>query len=228
MQLDQSRVQDAFHEFLQSPEGKKWIEEESGLVWLLAILSLVVAFIGLVLVCTVIFIVPGIKMMFGGLKFELVTSDLGVNLKKIGSRHRLMLGHGIIAGPTGASLILGSFESSQTEQLDALAERLANIYTEGSDDPDEAEVLKLLRSDKFHNNRRRRVPDALSNGRELWLFDISLKIEDTHYANDRIYIACLATEGRRGTILQLPWDKVGHVIDPKDELEGWLDASTFE
>ena len=148
-----------------------------------------------------------------------MTSDPGVILRKGGSRQRLMLGHGIIAGPTGASLILGSFESSRTEELDAIAERLAHIYTEGSDAPEDAAVLKLLRSDKFHNDRRRRVPDAYSNGRELWLFDVMLKMEDAHYANDRIYVACLATEGKRGTIQQLPWSKVGHVIDRRIEFQ---------
>ncbi len=218
MRIDSGHLQNQFEAYLKSPEGEKFVDDNSLPLVVLLIMSAMFAVVGFFLIATVILVVPGVKMLFKSLTFELVANDLGRQLANGAAGYRLMLGHGIIAGPTGSSLILGTFDSENVEVLDSLSQRLAHIYLNGAERSEEEATLKLLRKDKFKEHRRRAVPTELADGQNLWLFDIALDMNKVRCSGEQIHVACLVSEGKSGKIFPLPWENVGHLFGLRDSV----------
>jgi hypothetical protein len=79
------------------------------------------------------------------------------------------------------------------------------LYTQGSDRVEDTTLVEMLRDDKYRG-RRRLVPGSHAGGTDLYLFDMVLDLSQAgQMPAAGALIACLATPGDDGMIVQIPW-----------------------
>ena len=119
----------------------------------------------------------------------------------------------IISGSENYALVLGSFDDESQVDMAFLGRKAIEIgllYTNGAADPRDADFYAELRQDKYRSNRRRPVPAANSEGRNLTMFDIKLDYKQCWDTSDGIFAVCAAaTEEDGGHITQLPANVLG-------------------
>jgi len=114
-------------------------------------------------------------------------------------------------------LVMGSFDDVGEEYFTTLATVLQSISQAAPADlaPAEAALRQALTDEQFVPDRRRRIPDELTGGVPVYLFD--LMIDGRRLVGGRLMttrILCLADRGDRGMIFNIPY----HTIDvPIDE-----------
>ena len=130
---------------------------------------------------------------------------------------------GIIIGPHGHGLVLGTFSRDAQENLMTLghvAKEMAELYSVGAVEIPDEPVVSLLQDNAYRSGRRRMVPRSHSDGRELLLFDMEIDRDATRFADGVVWIACVATKSEplgkgappRGDIVQIPWRVVASAV----------------
>lgn len=206
----------AARKFLDSPDGKKLIDDETVPLWLGLILAAGSVAVGCLMVPTIVKTAAGLGLIWRGLTFHAMTSSSGPKIQSGRDKVRGLIGHVIIVGPAmrpnrQAALMLGSFEEVAPDKLARLAESFGELYGASKAEKQLRPMQKLLKDDQFQENRRRPVPAAFSEGEQLYLFDIVL--DTTQLSDDdQPLAACIANPGKSGAILQVPWEAVASVV----------------
>lgn len=215
VQIDRPALERAVADYLRSPEAEP-IYQNAGPSWPACLaITLGAGFLGAALLPTIVLALPGLKLLRFAASLRVFRAG-GPKLPKDPDRLRPLIAHGIIIGPSGHGLLLGTFDAAAGSDLAALARlanRLGRIYTEGPSAREEKAMAKILRDDTYRAGRRRPVPEPYAEGRPLYLFDAELDIE--HAApgpEESVLIACVAPPGDRGAIAQIPWDVVAPAV----------------
>lgn len=226
MQLNYDKLESNIRQYLDSPEAEEVWEEAENSVLFNVVSSLILLPIGLILVCTIILAKVGILMIWGILKSFLtleVFQDQRKKLKSQPDKLVPMINAGIIIGPHGHGLVVGSFSRKTQQELPLLgkASRMyANLYSEGSEKDSDEPMVSLVQDDVYRPGRRRAVPKSHSGGRELVLFDMEIKVENAEMIDEVVWVACVATKEKpleegeppRGSIIQIPWSVVASAV----------------
>ncbi len=114
-------------------------------------------------------------------------------------------------------LVMGSFDGLDEEYFANLAMVLESISNADASalPPAEAALKQALTDEKYVENRRRRIPDELTGGMPVYLFD--LMIDGRKLIGGRLMtprILCMADPGDRGVIFNIPH----HTIDVPADL----------
>jgi len=113
-------------------------------------------------------------------------------------------------GAVAPSLIVGSFDvmdETTTERITHVASLLADLHGETTppSSPDLQEAWRLVNDDTYQPDRRRKVPQALAETKELWLFDTLLVADDLPVSlAEGGHLICMASAGPVGSIIQIP------------------------
>lgn len=115
-----------------------------------------------------------------------------------------------IKGAVAPALLIGSFgpqDDGTVERVLAAAEVFASLY--GTDPlaapPELQEACRMVNDDTYRPDRRRQVPASIPGHNGLWLFDTMLLADDFPSGQlDSPFLACMASPGHTGTIIQLP------------------------
>lgn len=227
MTVNYDRLESDVRHYLSSPESEDIWDKLANSVLMNVVGSLFMLPVALILVCTIIFAKIGILMFWGLLKsfFTLeVFRDQRRKLMDQRDAFQPLITAGIIIGPHGYGLVLGTFSRDAQEDLMTLghvAKEMAELYSVGgggeiTDEP----MVSLLQDDAYRSGRRRMVPRSYSDGRELLLFDMEIDRNAAHFADGVIWIACVATKSEpleksappRGDIVQIPWRVVSSAV----------------
>lgn len=217
MRIDHPKLRSLVARYLRTPESEPVYDEFEVPPALSAALTFVALVAGSVLVPTLIGTRFGLKLIGFAIRGEAFDSR-GKHLRAEPDRLRPLIAHGIIIGPSGHGLVLGSFDTRVEANTEFLAERaalLAHLYAEGSDAPDDQAALALMRDDNYRRNRRRPVPEPQAQGRSLTLFDIKIDPEQIGVGpGGGILVACVATgpDDADPLIVQIPWSVVADAV----------------
>ncbi|MCG8583976.1 MAG: hypothetical protein MI757_04605 [Pirellulales bacterium] len=220
MKLEYARLRRDVSAYLQSPESADvWKPTGHGVIFNLGLL-MVLWTAGLLMMCTIILILPGLKLLRAVLvslfTLRAFRSTRSV-LPKQPERLRPILAASVIVGPSGFGLVLGALSDRTQENLDLLARKaseMADLYLEGDLKGESAAVVKMLHDDAYNVNRRRLVPDSHSEGHDLLLFDIEIDHEEVYFSSSDDdacgWVLCVVTDESQGIkptgkIRQLPW-----------------------
>jgi hypothetical protein len=122
-----------------------------------------------------------------------------------------LLAAGIIVGPDGKhALALGTFQPSSSYSVDWLAAKAAyfgNVYCDGATNASEEPLFALLHDDTYRAYRRRPVPEAYTDGVELYLFDVEVDLHQSFpiTAETRLFLFATNKPGESGIIAMVPW-----------------------
>ena len=77
----------------------------------------------------------------------------------------------------------------------------------GATHPSEEPLYELLRDDRYRAYRRRRVPEAYSDGVELYLFDVEVDLAQSYPITEDCNLFAFAgtKPGPDGIIAMVPW-----------------------
>lgn len=217
MKINPVDLRKSFDDFKHTADGKQWMESVGFPGWLLLIASPIQAFCGWLMLFTVVLIPRGLRWIASGITFRPYRRSLRKQIKANLDTLEVIPACGIIIGPTGASLVLGSFSPIDLKLLASLARQFAELYSDGSDDTREAAMLKLLRDDVYQPNRRRRVPVHDADGHELFLFDTYLDVDECQRVAGGVMLGLAVTPGESGVHVQVPWKSVGPASQEADE-----------
>ncbi|MEK6239453.1 MAG: hypothetical protein N2C14_32445, partial [Planctomycetales bacterium] len=173
MYVEERYLKQNMMEYLQSPSGREALEDV-GLPWLVSLGFQIACFpLGILLVLSIVWSKAGAELL-GAVFTPGAFTHPGNQLRKELHLFEPMTLCGVIIGPQGHCLALGSLDPETNRDYEFLsreASRFANLYQHGSEDPRDAEIVEMLRQDRFHPGRRRSVPDSHSGGRSLTFFD---------------------------------------------------------
>jgi hypothetical protein len=209
IQVNEPLLRRSFASYLKSGLGRSIYEEFDTPVWMCVAMSLLFLVLGLLMLPTIVWTVDGLKALWSVFSLEPFRL-LADNTRNHPERLQPLLCCGVIIGPDQRhGLVVGSFSPTSEYSLDWLAKTaafLAHTYSSGAEKPEDEPLCALLREDKFHLWRRRRVPEPYANGVELYLFDVEVDLKqgrETPY--DAILMVFVGTPGEKGQIMHLPW-----------------------
>jgi hypothetical protein len=215
MQINRQVLHRRVADFLRSPgAGPVFDEIESSVaVRLIATaIGLVFAFIAML---TIVWIPRGLQALWGILRGCTLRDPWG-HLRHEPEGLSPLITYGIIIGPQGYGLVLGTFDERVEQEATFLAlkaRELARLYADGADKPHDEEIVNLLQDDAYRPNRRRRVPEPQAERRALYLFDMHIDKEHAQRGpNDCVLVACVAAPGEEGIIQQIPWGIVKEAV----------------
>jgi hypothetical protein len=193
--------------YLRSRNGQAFFDSVEIPLWAILVLNAMGVVVGLVLLVSIVRSWQGLKTLWSILRGKGV-EDPWRQLRQQPELLRPLIGVGIIIGSQGHGLVLGTFDDRiPLIFLVRKSKELASLYASGASSPHEEEIVELLQDDVFQNRRRRRVVAPQAEGRELYLFDMKLKLDELSAGpNESVLIACVATTGEKGVIEQIPWD----------------------
>lgn len=228
MELKYDVLQERAGRYVRSPQFAAVCDELENSVLFNVVGTFIVIPIALLLICTIVFARIGFKIMYGTV-MSVVTLDVFRDQRKLLQQHperfTPLIAAGIIVGPRGHGLVLGSLDPETQTDLDLLERKaleLARLYTGDQvprNDADE-EVLSILRQDAFTPDRRRRVPETHAEGHELLMFDLKIDEAESFTSHSgSLFLACLVTTEKpfrdgepRGSIVQIPWKVVAPAV----------------
>jgi hypothetical protein len=219
MKLNPQRLEANVREYLDSDESERVWQEFGNPVLFNVIGTVLGLIIGLVLVCTIYFAWTGLKLAGAALRSFLtleVFRDQQLELRNHPERITPLITAGIIIGPRGHGLALGSFVPETQAELTFLgrkARELADLYREGSERDADQPMVDLMRDDTYRLHRRRQVPASHAEGRSLVMFDGEIDMDKAFAVDETVWIACVTTTNLNqedatppgGEIIQIPW-----------------------
>jgi len=205
MRIDPINLRIVFDKFISTPQGKEWLDCIGLPGWLLLCVSALQTFVGGLLLFTIVFLPRGIQWIASGITFRPYRTGLRKQIHQDLDTLRIIPACGIIMGPSGASLVLGSYSSIQLDELAELANLWGELYSDGSERQEDSELLKLLRDDVYQDKRRRAVPAVNARGHELYLFDTHVQMDEISVSAGAVTMVLATTLGPSGAHVQLPW-----------------------
>lgn len=217
MTINRPLLQRHVVQFLKSDEAEPIFGEIETSLLMRLIATVIVLVIAVISILSIVGARNGFLALGALLKGETLRDPHG-GLRNSPDQLRPIIAHGIIMGPHGHAIVLGTFDESiesDREYFAAKSLELGNLYQKGCRSPRDKEIVKLLKDDIYRPNRRRRVPESHADGRSLWLFDVRLKREDVYFdGSDDTLIACVVTPGTEGIIEQIPWHVAKYAVIP--------------
>jgi hypothetical protein len=227
MKLNDDKLQTNVQRYLASPAAERVWDEFENSVLFNVIASFFFLLLAIVLLCTIVFARIGFELI-KGIGKSFISGEIFQDRRKLlqsqPDQIKPVITAGIIIGPQGHALVLGSF-SRQTEQeltsIGKISSELGKLYTQGSHFKDDQPMLTLLKDDVYIKNRRRAVLESHSEGLDLLMFDLELKPNEAHLADGVMWVACVAEEDeeqaelkrRSGHIIQIPWKVVASAVE---------------
>jgi hypothetical protein len=194
--------------FLRSPGAGPIfdeIETSFALRLIATAIGLVFAFVAML---TIVWIPRGVRALWGILQGCTLHDPWG-HLRREPEGLYPLIAYGIIIGPQGYGLVLGTFDEKVEREPEFLASKsceLARLYAKGGGNPHEEAIVELLQDDAYRRNRRRRLIEPQAERRALYLFDMHIDKDQAHRGpRDSVLVACVATPGDEGVIQQIPW-----------------------
>ncbi len=216
MKIDPANLRIAFDKFTSTPQGKEWLDCIGLPGWLLLCASVPQAFLGWLLLFTIIGLPRGIRWIASGITFRPYRTGLRKQIHENLDTLQIIPACGIIIGPSGAGLVLGCYSPIELDELAELANYWGELYSQGSERPEESDLLKLLRDDVYQDKRRRAVPAENARGHELYLFDTRVQMDEPSVCAGAEMMVLATTAGSNGAHVQLPWNPL------KSEFESGL------
>jgi hypothetical protein len=225
MRVDYQKLRGNVKQFLTSPASEAvWKEFENSVLFNLVV-SILVLPIGLLLICTIVLARIGFDIIVGILKSFITLEVFRNQRKKLQNDPDgvvPMLVAGIIIGPDGHGVVLGTFSKEGQSDLAILGRRaieFGKIYAEGAMADGDEVIANMLAEDSYIPGRRRLVPASHSDGREMLVFDMEIDTKQAFSADGVVWVACVAPrkeivdgEPVRGEIVQIPWHVVVSAI----------------
>ena len=206
MKIDPVNLRIVFDKFISTPQGKEWLDSIGLPGWLLLCVSALQAFLGWLLLFTIIGLPRGMRWIASGITFRPYRTGLRKQIHENLHTLRIIPACGIIIGPSGAGLVLGSYSPIELDELVELANRWGELYSHGSERREESELLKLLRDDVYQDKRRRAVPAENARRHELYLFDTHVQMDEFSVSAGATTMVLATTFGSNGAHVQLPWN----------------------
>lgn len=201
--------------FLRTPAANAVYDEFDMSVGMAFLMTCILFVSGLVMLATIVHAVNGVKALWSCVTLA-PFRQIPNNVRHRPESIRPLLGHGIIIGPTGHALVIGAFSLSEpgiSDWLAQVATFLGHLYRDGAKVPDHEGLFRLLRDDKFHSGRRRKLPEPFAQGREVYLFDVLTNIRDGVLTpHDSVAMLFVTTGVATGQIKQIPWSVAGDAI----------------
>ena len=205
MRIDPINLRIVFDKFISTPQGKDWLDCIGLPGWLLLCVSALQTFVGWLLLFTIVFLPRGIQWIASGITFRPYRTGLRKQIHQDLDTLQIIPACGIIIGPSGAGLVLGSYSSIELDELAELANLWGELYSYGSERQEESELLKLLRDDVYQDKRRRAVPAVNARGHELYLFDTHVQMDEVSGRAGAVTMVLATTLDPSGAHVQLPW-----------------------
>lgn len=213
MKIDPINLRIGFDRFTATPQGREWLDSIGLPGWLLLCVSALQTFAGWLLLLTVICLPRGIRWIASGITFRPYRTGLRKQIHQDLNTLQIIPACGIIIGPSGAGLVLGSYSSIELDELAELANLWGELYSRGSERQEESELLKLLRDDVYQDKRRRAVPAVNARWHELYLFDTHVQMDETSLCAGAVTMVLATTVGPSGAHVQLPWKPFMHEFE---------------
>ncbi len=231
--MDLEKTRQRYLEWIETPEFAKSFRKETALSWLGWTFYLLAVVTGL------IFVLPlGIFFLY-----KLITRRRRKlkRCREAALRSQCIPAYVVIAntmllhtkGAVAPALVVGSFEP-ESESLHAALMKTALLLMEaygyeGPPKPEIAAVASIMAEDSFREGHRDLVPREVTDGHEIYAFNIMLNAD--HWGGDELEIPqfpCMAEPGESGAIRMVPhwlWEMTS---DPP-EAKGWAeDVPTVE
>jgi hypothetical protein len=208
--LDDELFRQRLQAFLRTPAAAPVWEELSTSLGICLFGSALLLVIHTVQLFTIRWTLDGLKGLWQVLTLQNFKPMFEISRKHPERVHPLIAA-GIIVGPDGKhALAVGSFQPSNTYSLDWLAQKaagFADVYVEGATHASEEPLYELLRDDTYRPYRRRRLPDAYSDGVELYLFDVEVELAQSYPITDdcNLFSFAVTKPGPEGIIAMTPW-----------------------
>jgi hypothetical protein len=212
MRIDPRDLRKEFKSFLETQAGEKWLATVGSPDWLLLVGCTMQVFFGLLLIPFIVLIPLAFRLIASGITLRPLRDSVRKRIYPNFETLAVIPACGIIVGPTGHGLLLGSFSTIESSELIALSQRFGRMYQDGSDVPQEGPMLKLLRDDEFQKQRRRRVPERFAPGKELFLFDMHIETAESRKVRDALIMFLAATPGETGAHVQVPLASVDRTL----------------
>lgn len=216
MRIDRQRLQQCVAHYLNHPASERVFLYLQADVLVCLGVSLFSFCGGLILLATILGTLAGLRMIWYGLTLRNLVNDPGWQLRGHKERIQPLIAPGIIIGPSGHALLLGTFDPRAQDQIDWLctvALELSGLYKHGAVSDVDQPLVELLRNDQFQEYRRRKLPEPRAAGMDLLLFDIHVDQSIVGFAGDGYPVfACLATAGDEGGIIQIPWEVIAPAV----------------
>ncbi len=112
-------------------------------------------------------------------------------------------------GTIAPGLVVGSFDPEANTSVSFMTDVVHRVYEielAGAKTPQEAEVERMMANVAYWQSRRRRLPPELTEGREVYAFDLMIVGDFLPSGLVTIpMIPCLAEPGPAGQIQMIPW-----------------------
>jgi hypothetical protein len=225
MHVDELRLRQVVLTYLKSEAGRELLRK-FGTTWIHALIFSAVAFVlAIFAIISIIFFVPGIRLMqcvFSGEFFRGIGRDFSHRPAELFP----LIALGVMIGPDRkAALALGSFRPHGQQdfvRMSKLAQLLFEIYVGSGDGarPEHQAMRALMQADSYVPHRRRRVPEPYAQGMDLLLFDVWLQdeIETCETPLGHVAMSFVADigkpedEGLAGEINSIPWSVVAPAV----------------
>ncbi|MCA9246193.1 MAG: hypothetical protein KDA42_03730 [Planctomycetales bacterium] len=226
MRLDYDRMDRQFRKYLETPQSEPVWEAVTNSVLFNIVAFAILLPVGLLLICTIVFVKIGASLVYASVA-GFVTLEVFRNDRKRLEKHPEEIVPIVLASIIGSradkGLFLGSFSRSVQEDVNFLARKakeFGELYVGAIQPGAHEELVELLNDDVYIGSRRRVVPVASAEGRQLILFDVSFNRRDLHFArDDTVWIATAAMVKNRGgndvpqgQIVQIPWSVVAEAV----------------
>lgn len=227
MNFDYVAYRKAIRSFLETQDGKKFLNEWFPSVFSEICVAILVFIFGLFFLFTILLTRLGWEMVTGSLK-ALFTGDVFTNRRKRLSeepeRVVPILAPCVLSGPSGHSVVLSSFDPRIQEDLHFLgniAKELAELYENGCSSPEQQKMYDIIHDDIYESGRRQYIAEPFNSGQKVVMFDIELEEREIAEVDGVACIACIATFDKKpgefdpkadkqippeGDIKQLPWN----------------------
>lgn len=209
MNLDDARFRQNLLDFLRHPASRA-VREELGMSFGMRCLTWIVLMIAApISILTIRQARDGFRALWSVVSFE-PFRDNSDCIEHNPDAFQPVIAHGIIIGPDQKyGLALSTFKPTSEYSLDRaaqIASALGKLYSQGSNDPADAETFALLRDDNYQPYRRRKVPGHHDEGMELLLLDVELNLAECRQTPfGTILFAMALKKGDGGPLVQLPW-----------------------
>ncbi|WP_254508878.1 hypothetical protein [Anatilimnocola floriformis] len=209
MRLDDVRFRQTWLDFLRHPASQE-VRNELGLSFGMRCLTWIVLMIAApFLIITIRGAREGFRALWSVISFE-PFRDNSDSIEHNPDAFQPVIAHGIIIGPDRKhGLALSTMKPSSEYSLDRvalIATQLGKLYSQGSNDPRDAEIYALLRDDNYRPYRRRKIPASHDAGMELLLLDVEIDLAQCRQSLlGTMLFAMALKKGDGGATMQLPW-----------------------
>lgn len=219
MHINRQQLQDDFQEWLDTSEGQE-LGASGPVVGTIFFFGGI--FIGLILSCTIIWTLNGLKCLWWALTLKPFRDENNFDDAQV------VIAHGIIMNAKarqsgdneGPGMVLATFEDESVVtplELQTLAATIASVYSDGADNEDEQALVPLVEDDTYLGDKATRIPEPWANGRELFTWQCRIDANKAeHHPLGSMLVAFAGhpekTDYEKVALEQIPWQAVQRCV----------------